>query len=114
MKRSRSKGDEDFFADHLTDLPDQFVECRDMRHAWKVQQGFHEVKGRGKRSRYVARTLKCIRCGGERTDVLNVSTFDRVSTQYHYPEGYQIKGNAVGNRGTSVRREAFRRAKYLK
>jgi len=104
-----SKADDKFFVEHLEELPDEFVECRDLRHSWALLQKFHPVDGKTKRVNYVVRTLKCVRCRTERTDVLDVRTFDRVSTAYHYAEGYTIKGNKAGNRGTLIRREAYRR-----
>jgi hypothetical protein len=101
-----SKKDDTFFEKHLGDLPDTYIECRDMRHSWKRQGGYREVQGS---RNLVARTLACTRCGCERTDVISVSTFDRVSTTYHYPEGYTVKGNKSTKRGMVVRREAYRR-----
>jgi hypothetical protein len=63
------------------------------------------------RARLVGRTLSCIRCGALRTDVINVRTFDRVSSSYQYPSGYQIKGqgSTAKNRNMFVRREVYER-----
>jgi hypothetical protein len=101
-----SKKHDDFFARRLGDLPDTYVECRDMRHSWGRRGGYQEVTGS---KNLVARDLECSRCGCVRTDVINVSTFDRVSTAYHYPDGYTVKGNKSTKRGMVVRREAYRR-----
>ena len=101
-----SKKDEEFFAERVHDLPDTFIECRDLRHSWKRQGGYRPVKDS---KSLVARTLAWSRCDCERTDVINFRTFDRVSTSYHYPEGYTVKGNKATKRGMIVRREAYQR-----
>jgi hypothetical protein len=93
-------------------MPNAFIECRDMRHAWKVVQSYRYIDdGETTRTpKYVSRKLECNRCGCVRTDVLNVRTFDKVATSYDYPEGYTILGNKVG-RGTAnlVRRAVYER-----
>lgn len=93
----------------LGKMPVSFLDCRDMRHAWKRLDGYHPF-GESDQKKYVARKLVCTRCGCERTDVINVQTFDRISTSYHYPTGYQIKnvGGPV-DRNALVRREVYAR-----
>ena len=102
-----SKREEQFLSEHLADLPDDYVECRELRHQWFRQGKYTEVKGS---KGLVARTLECARCEAVRTDVLNVQTFDRVGTTYTYPDNYTIKGNTLrGGAAKLVRREAFAR-----
>lgn len=102
-----SKKEETYLAEHLADLNDNFLECRELRHSWKRQGKYAEIKGS---KHLVARTLMCSRCDAIRTDVLNVQTFDRVGSTYHYPTGYTIEGNTLrGGAAKLVRREAFAR-----
>lgn len=99
------------FSKRLHDMPNAFIQCRDMRHAWEVVRSYHlDTTAEGKKPQYVSRQLECNRCGCVRTDVLNVRTFDKVATSYDYPEGYTILGNKVG-RGTAnlVRRAVYER-----
>ena len=104
------KQDIQYFDEHVKELPTKFLECRDMRHAWKVQSGFRAVGEVKSGVKFVQRTLECQRCKTERVDVLSVRTFDRVSTQYRYPTGYTIPGNTAGNRGQSIRAEVYARS----
>lgn len=103
------KDDVEFFEEHLQSLPTKFLECRDMRHSWRVHHQFSPVNSTGSSVKFLERTLRCTRCHTERQDVLSARTFDRVSTSYVYPQGYTIKGNKSGNRGQSIRREAYLR-----
>jgi hypothetical protein len=91
-------------------MPNVYIQCRDMRHAWVVAQSYRYIDEGKKAPKYVSRKLECSRCGCVRTDVLNVRTFDKVATSYDYPEGYTILGNKVG-RGTAnlVRRAVYER-----
>jgi hypothetical protein len=102
-----SKKEEVYLAEHLADLADTFLECRELRHSWKRQGKYTEIKGS---KNLVARSLKCSRCEATRTDVLNVQTFDRVGSHYDYPDGYTIAGNTLrGGAAKLVRREAWSR-----
>jgi hypothetical protein len=105
-----SKEAVEFFEEHLHDLPNKFLECRDIRHSWKVYRKFQAVNSTGSAVKYLERTLRCTRCHTERQDVLSARTFDRVSTSYAYPQGYTIQGNKSGNRGQSIRREVYLRS----
>jgi len=77
----------------LHQLPEEFLACRDLRHAWKVQDNFHESD-----NGMTTRTLKCVSCETVRTDVYSVlktpgmvPRMEKVSTSYAYPKGYQMR-----------------------
>lgn len=74
-------------------LPDQWVACRDMRHAWDILNDFH-VNGDGSDLPQVRRELVCIRCSTVRRETYenNVYGLDRVNTNYLYPDNYQLHG----------------------
>lgn len=66
-----------------------YLECRDLGHAWKRRSTRWDGSARQFRS-----TAQCTRCATERVRVMD-STGDRVSTHYSYPDGYAIEG--MGN-----------------
>lgn len=107
---ARPAKDEQFFTESLRSMPDEFMDCRDLRHSWVKVKGYTTIDGTDVKKTYVSRELQCLRCGCVRTDVINVRTFDRVSSSYMYQEGYTVKGAGVGNRAALVRREVYRRA----
>lgn len=77
----------------LTAMPDQFLDCRDMRHAW-FKKG---VKYIGNEKLY-ERTMGCRRCGAEKIQLVNASTGELITGLpgfqhgYHYPPNYIVKG----------------------
>lgn len=105
--------DVEWFQEHLSTLPEKFLDCRDMMHAWKRSGGYRPVGAAKGNVKFLKRAVVCTRCGTEREDVYSMRTMDKVSTSYHYPEGYQIKGNRLrAGRGQSVRRELLLRLGY--
>jgi hypothetical protein len=93
---------EQFLAGALSDLPDQFLGCRDLRHSWVVQDNFDELEleleGQAKPQRAVFRVLKCRECHTLRTDTYLVidnghraPRLEKWSASYKYPDGYQMK-----------------------
>lgn len=104
------------FGKALTTLPEEFLDCRDMRHSWKRKQDYRprEQAEGGRRSRLsplLYRLLVCTRCGCEREDVIYSRTFERLSTSYKYPEHYQMRGVGAGTKPvTALRAEQWRRA----
>lgn len=102
-------------ANALTELPDEWVMCRDMKHAWKVINDFHVTTTyrHGARIQVISRTLGCMRCETERHEnYLNTSTgLDKISQHYSYQDGYQLKGIPRGNKPQSiVQGEQYRRS----
>lgn len=107
----------------LSQLPESFLSCRDLRHAWKVRTNFHDVDREPATRKNVARTvervLECITCGTVRTDTYLVVVhrndaprLEKWSTAYVYPSGYQMKrGHAPRDLAVSqlVRYETLRR-----
>lgn len=102
----------DALATALTGLPDDWVMCRDMRHAWTVVNDFHVTDRRGKRIMMIARELGCMRCATLRKEnyVHNGYGLDKVSQHYVYPDGYQMKGVPRGVKPQAIiQEEQFRR-----
>lgn len=71
----------------------QFLECRDLRHAWE-HYGDTVVVSRRREVRVFVRVLRCARCEAQRQDTYSIGrrTVDRVGTKYRYPTGYLTKG----------------------
>lgn len=68
----------------LNELPDEFLECRDLRHAWIGALWFQEPDGT------VIRVTKCARCETRREEVIDLSAQSGVASRtYLYPKGYQ-------------------------
>src|SRR5690349_13255731 len=87
--------------DQIQHMPENLLACRDLRHAWAVETGYHPVtmeKG-APRGRYLERRLACLRCDTQRVELIRVhkSWIERLSTYYVYPEGYQVKGVKRGD-----------------
>lgn len=98
-------------------LPDQYIACRDVRHAWSTENDFHvhkQVQEKGRRTMHIARDLVCMRCGTLRHEVY-IATRDRglekTSQTYEYPELYAIPGVPRGVKPSAIiQQEAYRRA----
>lgn len=102
----------DKFRDGLRDLPDNWVLCRDMRHAWEILNDFHVVATPGGSSD-IRRELVCVRCETVRRESFenNLYGLNKTSVAYIYPEKYMIHGvpRAVPLQA-AVRQEQYRRA----
>lgn len=74
--------------DMIADMPDRFIQCRDLGHNWKIADS--EKTGRGRQA-IRTRTLFCPSCKYNK-----YQTFDSEGTLVHetpdYPEGYLMKG----------------------
>lgn len=102
-------------AQALTELPESWIQCRDLLHAWKVQEDFHVVPPSNSRRKQleIARTLVCGRCETIRKEVFVQEKFglNKVAQSYSYPENYQIPGVPRGIKPKSiVQAEQYRRA----
>lgn len=99
-------------ANALMDLPDEWVFCRDMRHAWEIMEDFHIMANKGSRIQMLGRTLKCLRCQTHRRETYGKTTYglEKLSQSYGYPDGYQIKGVPRGVKPQSIiQAEQYRR-----
>lgn len=104
-------------AEALTELPDTWVMCRDMLHAWAVENDFHVTPlvtvGR-KSIIHISRELVCMRCNTIRKERYHLSArggLEKVGQSYDYPEHYQIPGVPRGVKPSHiVRQETYRRA----
>ncbi|GAC1527459.1 MAG: hypothetical protein NVS3B1_17800 [Marmoricola sp.] len=99
----------------LKALPENFLDCRDLRHSWKKAADYRpreqKMEGGTKLSPLLYRSLICARCGTGRTDVIYARTYERLSVAYTYPENYQIPGVPRGTKqSTILRQESVRRA----
>ncbi len=99
-------------ADNLKTLPDSWVQCRDMMHAWAILNDFH-VAGKINRVSIIKRELVCMRCGCVRFEDYEMTKWglNKVGQQYNYPAGYQIPGVPRGVKPKAiVQQEQYRRA----
>lgn len=107
-------------AEGLKKLPEQYVECRGMLHAWEVLNDFRMTGQHGQRGpRFLRRDLQCMRgCGVVRHDTFLLRFHrgeplisEKLHSSYTYPDDYQIPGIPRGvKRHTIVYQEQFRRA----
>lgn len=89
----------------LETLPDNFLMCRDLRHAWGVLNDFY-VYNDPKQTRLlvIARDLVCLRCNSERREVFVQRSWglDKERNTYTYVEGYSLKGVPRGTKASQV------------
>lgn len=101
-------------AEALQELPDKWLACRDMRHAWLVEEDFHVTVATGRRPQEIKRLLVCMRCAVEREETYHPvqgNGLERVHSHYRYPSGYQLKGVPRGNKPSwMVQQEQYRRS----
>ena len=126
--RDDSKLDDDdligLFAGSIQEMPDRFLQCRDIKHPWRIARDYHVVDASrevGVNSRlghavYVQRLLICTRCGMQRSDAYVIATnsryqsLERLNSSYSPPKGYTVKGvGHLSGRNDLVRGEVFRR-----
>lgn len=99
-------------ARRLRTLPNDFVACRDIQHAWDAADGFFLEEVRGGRQRIVRR-LSCTRCGTMRLDHHRIvdGGLQKTRSVYTYPEGFLLPKLPPGTKPLSVvRAESLRRA----
>lgn len=99
----------------LTKLPDNWMACRDMRHAWSVEEEFHVEPSQviGRKIQSIRRILVCMRCETRRIEnyVAGRYGLDKVGQHYVYPNDYQIPGVPRGVKPQSIiQQEQYRRA----
>lgn len=99
----------------LTKLPDNWVMCRDMRHAWSIEHDFFVEPSQvvGRKIESIRRELVCMRCGTMRIERYTKGKYglDKVGQHYQYPDHYQIPGVPRGVKPQSIiQQEQYRRA----
>jgi hypothetical protein len=72
-----------------TDLPDNYLWCRDIRHQWELDAKSLTLRTRDK-VQMLERTLTCLRCSGQRHETISLTTFKVTARSYSYPEGYLL------------------------
>lgn len=70
----------------IDDIPDEFLLCRDLGHAWAP----HDVRISRKYGE-IHRILQCRSCPTQRTQILSLDGEIKRS-RYEYPEGYVLVG----------------------
>jgi hypothetical protein len=91
----------------LTGISQQHLVCRDLAHAWKWESDI-VPKRIDRKVVSIERMLSCLRCGTIRHDTYSVPDFQRVKSQYTYPEHYLVP-NSGHVRVSFVREEIFKR-----
>lgn len=71
----------------VNDIPDDFMECRDVGHSWKPFDG-----GCDKRKRLYHRTHRCRGCRTYRTQILSWKG-EILTSSYTYAKDYLFKGS---------------------
>lgn len=102
-------------ARELRTLPDEFVACRDLQHAWDKATEFflEDYMYAGAQQQRIVRRMTCLRCHTERTDRFKIVDHGLVKTRsdYKYPEGFMIHKFPPGTKPLSVvRAESLRRS----
>jgi hypothetical protein len=78
------------FAD---DIPAEYLWCRDMRHGWDPDSLVsREVFNRRIERWEIKRTVRCLNCGGHKTQVLTKG-YQLLRTDYEPPPDYRVEGS---------------------
>jgi hypothetical protein len=73
-------------ADISADYSQDFLDCRDMLHAWDASSTTITQPDKD----HLARQLTCLRCGTIKHQLLDIKSFELVSTRYEVPLGYRL------------------------
>lgn len=84
-------------ADIAKDYDHNYLVCRDMLHAWDADSSTITQPDKA----HLARQLTCHRCGTIKHQLLDIKSFELVSTRYEVPIGYRLP---AGVRKTDVRK----------
>lgn len=103
------------FKSAIEKLPDAYLRCRDLKHAWKVDHDFHVEPSvtEGAKVVLLRRVLKCRDCATLRVEHFIQGRYglDKTGTYYVHPEDYHAPGVPRGVRiSTIVQQESYRRA----
>lgn len=110
MAKNKVKPDYRAVLKRLEDLPQDFLDCRDMMHAWKRVKSYIPLGLDPANPKQLLREMECLRCGTIKRDVFTARTLERTSTSYSHPAGYLIRGGNVPNRGQLTRRVLVERS----
>jgi len=94
----------------LVEASDDYLQCRDLMHAWKWVTDFAPHREERKITA-MTRTLVCMRCGTERHDEYELPSFIKTKSTYSYPEDYRMVGFKGHVPVAEVRRELYGRLK---
>jgi hypothetical protein len=83
-----------------------FVDCRELGHPWITETHDWFIEGAGAQRVY-RKTRRCPVCDTQRVDRVN-ARFERLHSQYVYPDGYKAEPGVTINRG-EVRRWEIQR-----
>jgi hypothetical protein len=89
-------------ANIASDYSQNFLDCRDVLHAWDTSNSTITQPDRA----HLARQLTCFRCGTIKHQLLDIKTFELVGTKYELPIGYRLP---KGVTKTDVRRSNLSR-----
>lgn len=79
-----------------------FLDCRDLLHAWDATSATITQPDKN----HLARQITCLRCGTIKHQLLDIKSFELVSTKYETPQGYRLPR---GVRKTDVRKTVISR-----
>ena len=97
-------------ANALQEVPDEYLLCRDLLHAWDIVKDF-SVTDTGS----IERTLLCQRCETIRFDSFSWDGegIQKDRSKYSYPRDYQLKDVPRGVKpGAMIRKELFSRGDH--
>jgi hypothetical protein len=70
----------------VEDIPEQFILCRDLLHAWQPYDARISRK-----HREIERVMRCLRCATLKVQVFSLEG-ELKRSRYEYVEGYLLKG----------------------
>lgn len=73
----------------VTDIPEQFLWCRDVLHSWDPYNA-KISRNNVARRREMHQVLICTRCGTLKTRIMTL-TGEMLRNSYVYPDGYLLK-----------------------
>lgn len=104
-------------ANALQDIPDNYLDCRQFKHAWRIAEEFVPFTVKGSRITHLRTKLECMRgCGVEGIEIYTVTAargLDRIKRYVSYANapGYQLVGIPRGVKPLSIiQEERFRRS----
>lgn len=93
------------------DLNPDFIECRDLQHAWRYFNVIHR-----KEEKLYDEVLRCLRCDTLKHRFISYDGEYVKSPRYEYPEGYVVKGQgrASADDRAKIRIAAMNRSRTRK
>ena len=96
----------------VRDLKDEFLDCRDLRHAWGKASDWGITRNTSGRIIEFTRVVVCRKCKTERHEKFSVPSMEVVNRRYLYPEGFLMPGSGFGT--THTKTQAVRREMLLR